>query len=363
MSLSGSRATAGRDDRPLLRLRSPADVCEAVPYLVGFEPTGSLVLISLRGPRKQAGLAIRVDLPDAAHARAVANLVVEHLRRDGAGAALVVAYADAADPSPDAAVQAVLEACRRETIAVAEALRVADGRWTSYSCRGACCPPAGTPLRDRLTEPSACAVTLTAEGRQVLPSRSALVSSIAPVEGLLATAMRARLDDEVEGFLAAAGGDRRRDHADATVELVRRWVDRLQRGDALPVDEAARMIVGLSDREARDRCLGGGMGGLGGGAEGPPLGADALELWRELVRRALLPGLAAPVATLLAACAYLDHGNGALANVALDRALVDQPAYAMAQYLLAMLEGGIAPSTVREWLEEPDADTRAPRAG
>jgi hypothetical protein len=35
----------------------------------------------------------------------------------------------------------------------------------------------------------------------------------------------------------------------------------------------------------------------------------------------------------------------------------------MAQYLLAMLEGGIAPSTVREWLEEPDADIRAPRAG
>lgn len=360
MASSSPRAAAGTDGQPLLRLRSPADVCEAVPYLVGFEPSASLVAISLRGPRQRAGLVTRVDLPDPEHALAVAELVVEHLRRDGADAALVVAYADAGDPSPDATVQAVLATCGARGIAVAEALLVTDGRWRSYVCRRACCPPAGTPVRDRLAEPSVCATTLTAEGRQVLPGRSALVASIAPVEGLLATAMGARLDVEVERFLRAAGGDRPRAYADTTVRLVRSWVVRLQRGDTLPVDDAARMIVGLADREARDRCLGGGMDDRGGGTEDPPLPDEALELWRELVRRAVRPGLVAPVATLLAACAYLDHGNGALANVALDRALADQPAYVLAGYLMAMLDGGIAPSTVRAWLDHPAASSRMP---
>ncbi len=78
------------------------------------------------------------------------------------------------------------------------------------------------------------------------------------------------------------------------------------------------------------------------------------------MRRALLPRTAAPVATLLAACAYLDHGDGALANVALDRALTDQPTYVMAQYLRALLDGGIAPSTVRRLVAEPEPRTAPP---
>ena len=354
-------ALAGPDDQPVLKLRSPADVCEAVPYLVGFEPAESLVVVSLRGPRQRAGVTARIDLPDAVAARAVAELVVDHLERDGASAAIVVAYSDVAEAggrgvtarSADVAVRAVLEACGARGIAVAEALRVAEGRWTSYTCAGECCPPSGTPVRDRLAEPSACAAALTVEGRQVLAGRSVLEGSIAPVGGLLAAAMRASLESELDAFLAAVRRRRSSAYGDATVRLAHEWVGRCARGGALTVDAAARLLVGLLDREVRDRCIGGGLGGLAG-RDDPPFAGDALELWRELVRRALLPGTAAPVATLLAACAYLDHGNGALANVALERALADQPTYVMAHYLRAMLDGGIAPSTVRRRLEDPD---------
>jgi hypothetical protein len=349
---SMSAGEVAGSDQPVVRLRSPADVCEAVPFMVDFDPAMSLVVLSLRGERQRAGLVVRVDLPDDDDAGALAELVVSHLERDGASAAVVVAYADAADRSPDVTVNAVLDACRDHDIEVAEAIRVADRRWTSYQCHQACCPPGGTPLRDRLTEPSACSTAMTLEGRQVLASRAVLEASIEPVGGLLATAMRARLEVEVDRFLGSVRGGRQGGYADATVVLVRDWVGRLTRGDPLTVDAAARMLAGLLDREVRDRCLGGGMGRLVAANE-PPLDGGALELWRELVRRAVLPGLAAPVATLLAACAYLDHGNGALANVALDRALEDEPSYVMAQHLRVLLDGGIAPSTLRQRLGKP----------
>jgi hypothetical protein len=138
-------------------------------------------------------------------------------------------------------------------------------------------------------------------------------------------------------------------------------VDRVARGDPHPVDDYPRKLAGLLDREVRDRCLGGGMSVLGRFADQPVSGA-ALELWRELVRRAVLPGTAAPVATLLAACAYLDHGHGALANVALDRALADEPTYVMARYLRAIVDGGLPPSTIRQWLDELDARPAPERA-
>lgn len=347
------RLLPGSDHRPILRLRSPTDVCEAVPYLVGFEPTESLVVISLRGSRQRAGVIARLDLPDAGAAPTLAEVVADHLQRDGAGAAVVVAYTEAACSAADVGVQAVLDACDSRGIGVVEALRVSTGRWTSYLCQDACCPPGGTPLRNRLAEPSVLGAALALEGRQVLASRSELERSIAPVRGLLAAAMRARLEAEVDAFLAAVRGPRLPLYADDTVRLVRDWVDRSARGEVLTVDDAARMLIGLLDRDVRDRCFGGGMGNLVDTNE-PPIGAEALDLWRELLRRALLPRTAAPVATLLAASAYLDHGDGALANVALDRALADQPTYFMARYLRALLDGGIAPSTVRGWLDNPD---------
>jgi hypothetical protein len=54
----------------------------------------------------------------------------------------------------------------------------------------------------------------------------------------------------------------------------------------------------------------------------------------------------APVCTLLAWTAYA-RGEGALANVALDRALAGRPDYSLALLLRAALDGGVHPDEVR----------------
>jgi hypothetical protein len=79
---------------------------------------------------------------------------------------------------------------------------------------------------------------------------------------------------------------------------------------------------------------------------GPGVVTDAhLRLWTDLTRLARSGYVAAPAA-LLAFCAW-QNGDGALANVALDRALADNPRYSMALLLREALDSGAPPSMAR----------------
>ena len=69
-----------------------------------------------------------------------------------------------------------------------------------------------------------------------------------------------------------------------------------------------------------------------------------IEMWTDLVRRAQPPFTAGP-ATMLALSAML-AGNGALASVAIDRALDTDPDNRLAQLLGQALAAGIDPAAV-----------------
>jgi Domain of unknown function (DUF4192) len=74
----------------------------------------------------------------------------------------------------------------------------------------------------------------------------------------------------------------------------------------------------------------------------PQHGEAHRHLWTDLVRRAQ-PGYVAAPASLLAFTAW-QCGDGALANVALDRAVADDPGYSMAILLRDALAAGAPPS-------------------
>ena len=120
--------------------------------------------------------------------------------------------------------------------------------------------------------------------------------------------------------------------------------------DRLTDDEVARIVWGLRDGEVRDRAL-----ELALGAE--PAAAE--QLWTECTRRAPAPLDAAP-ATLLAVSAWL-RGDGAMANVALDRALAATPATRLARLLRDGAGRLRAPAELRALLAEPPAPRRRTR--
>jgi Domain of unknown function (DUF4192) len=66
-----------------------------------------------------------------------------------------------------------------------------------------------------------------------------------------------------------------------------------------------------------------------------------IRLWTDITRHAQLGHIAAP-ASLLAFTAW-QNGDGALANLALDRALADDPGYSMARLLRDALTAGFPP--------------------
>jgi hypothetical protein len=215
-------------------------------------------------------------------------------------------------------------------VRVRDALRVTDGRWWSYTCSDpSCCPSDGTPCRSDL------AAEAVYRGLVALPSRKALVAQVAPADGAARREMttateraRARLTDLTGEDVEAARGGRwiRRAGRQAIREA-----ERLARaGTALSPDAVAWLGVLLVEPVVLDYAL---------DRSGPD--DWRVRLWGAVVRLVEPPYVSAP-ACLLGFAAWRS-GDGALARVAVDRALRENPAHGTAGVLDRVLSAGISP--------------------
>lgn len=321
--------------QPTMRIRGAADLIAALPYLLGFHPANSLTVTAMRDAR--VTFAMRADLPDAgtpaevvaAHAD---QLVTAVTRQEGITGVIIVGYGPAERVTP--AVDAAHRALTAAGIPVRDALRVTDGRYWSYTCTNlTCCPADGTPC-DR--DSSRVAAEATLAGMVALPSRADLAAQIAPVDG----DARQRMHDATTRALyeiAALGADAsltERGHA-----AVRQAHQRYEDGRALSDDDAAWLTILLQHHQVRDHA--------GARCTDHP---SRLTLWTDITRRAE-PGLVAAPASLLAYTAW-QHGNGALALIAVDRALDADPTYTLAHLIGEALQRSIPPSAVGAWPAE-----------
>ncbi|MGC9666894.1 DUF4192 domain-containing protein [Planosporangium sp. 12N6] len=350
---------------PRITLHTPADLLAAVPYLLGFHPAASVVVVGLAGTR--VVFTARADLPppDAPpdRALALADQLGDVLAVQRVDVALVIGYGEG--PSVTRTVLPLRDALHRYGLRVAEILRAHQGRYWSYLCESVrCCPAEGTPYDIAATEVAAAA---TYSGQVALPDRAALEQLLAPVEGAerdavdAATERAARdlavsvgeqdvapeeggvgdeqgrpaggaeTDPDGVGADAGPGGSRRRAGVRALAVAVRRYAD----GGRLTDDEVARLTLLLVRVEVRDLCW------ARVTAAGSRLRAH-LDLWRDVTRRARADLVPAP-ATLLGYAAWRS-GNGALALVAVQRALAANPAYQLALLLAEALDRGLPPS-------------------
>jgi hypothetical protein len=146
-----------------VRVGGPADLIEVVPYLLGFAPTESTVVLGLTG--SQVTVTARVDL--AAGESAAAGVLRQLL--DQTERTVMVFYTE----------QPVPQWVRQPSHLLSEALLVTGGRWYSLLCADpGCCPPEGHPVRSTPSEVSATAVSL---GLAPATSRDTLVAELAPV--------------------------------------------------------------------------------------------------------------------------------------------------------------------------------------
>jgi hypothetical protein len=307
----------------VVRVSSPSALLSVVPQLLGFMPENSLVVIGLAPPRDRIRVTLRYDLPDPP-GQGVSEDVAGHAVGvlDGQRLTTMVAVAYGPETLAAPAAAALLDAAEEAGIRVPEFLRVQDARYWSYVCTSeVCCPAAGVPF-EVTPDPD-----LT--GGPVLAARAALAASIAAVDGAAAESMR-----QATG---RAEQEHRTQGTATDIADVCDLLDRYQAADLPATDEeAAQVTVALRSLRVRDDAW----------ARMDPEHQQAhLRLWTDLTRQARAGYVPAP-ASLLAFVAW-QSGNGALANVALDRALADDPQYSMALLLRQVITAGAPPSLAR----------------
>lgn len=380
---------AGMTTTPTLRVNEPREIVSLVPYRLGFRPRDSAVAVSLRAPRGSVGLVMRVDLSaigDPVVGRQVARAMVGTLGRDRASSSVLVVYTDEDPRGVDGAAGRAVEHFREAADALlgpAAVWVVTDHGYLSYDCTGACCPPGGRPLRE--LESTQVSARMVLEGATIAESRDAVVRIAAADSQRRRVVARTRRRWQERGAEAAQDGP-------GAVEW---WRAESLASWRLAVDHVAgrapaharapwgRVEAGLTDRRVRDAVLASFVPGAGdlperslrgitvAAPEDAALGRLTAALmgpgpgvrppqpetrWHEQALEAVVAhgraGAQAPALTLLALLAWW-RGDGARAQILLDRALRDDAEHRLAVLLDSALAAGLGPGWTRT--EEPGA--------
>ncbi|GGM99421.1 DUF4192 domain-containing protein [Streptomyces fuscichromogenes] len=367
----GSPGRSAHDTQ--VTLRTPAELADALPYLLGYRPEDSMVLVALHdragrgrfGGRARLGIPANKDDWESA-ARQLAQGLVTGGERRGARAEQMVAYVCQEPASGESGrdvmrrltplAQLLRTECGRLDVPVIEALCVSDGRFWSYCCpTEECCPPDGAPMG--LPGTSVLAAAATYAGIQVRGSLRELRARLLPWETGAILEQETALDSAGMALVPRIlDGAFRADVAEGTLALAELVIARyaaaapvsgthradLRDDTLLSHDEAATLILGLQDRTTRDRAA----AWMEGDEAGP-----ALRLWRALARRCVGPyGEHAAAPLTLAGWVAWSTGDDLEAREALAMALGADPDYLFARLLHQACNEGLDPESIRRCL-------------
>lgn len=343
---------------PRIRIDSAGDLIEAVPYLIGFHPSESLVMVGFAGGEltrpQQVTVTVRVDLDDDQRWPELA----EALEQSGAEAVVLLALTEDFEGDPRRCERlAVLcggigERMRDSRLEVLDCLVVNATHWWSMRCvRVECCPPQGTPRRLGC---SAAAAQATFAGLVAMPDRQALEASLSGAGGAERDALEPALEaaeNRLTKALLNHGAQRmRKTEITALLAAARRLADAdaalfdppvLTGKPALTDRQVTRFGVALSDIGVRDALW----------LAVDDKSIESLALWRQLHSRLPAPYDAAPL--FLFGWSHWRAGNGTLATMAAERALQSDPGYSAAMLLLSAVQRGLDPRKTPA-LSEPD---------
>ncbi|MFJ4526023.1 DUF4192 family protein [Streptomyces sp. NPDC088810] len=378
--ISGQELPAGPTEHATqVTLRTPAELADALPYLLGYRPEDSMVLVALHdhagrgrfGGRARLGIPANDEDWEAA-ARQLARGLVTGSERRGGRPERMVAYV-CQEPGPGESGRDVKRRLERLThlmrtecgnldVPVIEALCISDGRFWSYCCPvEGCCPEDGSPMG--LPGTSVLAAAATYAGIQVRGTLRELRARLQPWETGAALEQEIALDAAGMTLVARMLDETSRlEVAEETIALAERIIRRyatatpvcgthpadVRDDDLLADDEAATLILGLQDRTTRDKAA----AWMEGDEAGP-----ALRLWRALARRCVGPyGEHAAAPLTLAGWVAWSMGDELEAREALAMALAADPDYLFARLLHQACNEGLDPEAVRRCLRAERAE-------
>lgn len=360
-------------DRPTVRLTGPDALICAVPYLLGFTPERSVVLVWVSPLDHEVVLTMRADLaagtgegglhPDFARVLGRAALSVPT-----DSVPYLVAYPDADVDADDGLptdvtrkhdarlpgasdVGAIVDWLVAEGRAPGDALCVMGDRWWSYLCsETSCCDLCGHTVDAEVAHDVEARFVVA--GRAPRGTRDDLVAELFPAPAGVVRRMRTLISDT--GVSVGTRG--RAASLPMPGEVRRRGWRALallaEHPGTLTLDDQALVLVALRDGLLRDAFLAltvriANVRGIAVQREV----ADALAVIVVIAPRHFV----AQAAACLAVLRYLE-GDGARAWVAIDRARGDDPSCRLAALAAVGLEGALAPSRWRGLLSSLDPD-------
>lgn len=309
-------------------VKTPADLVSAIPFLVGYHPTNSLVVISVKDDGLE--MAMRIDFPNEGAPKAVFETLANHLKTNEAESALAVGYVNSDNTNADEIMHEVRDAISALDIEVRELMVIKNNRYRSLLCVDeTCCPPEGNEMPD--FESARITAEQVANGK-VLPfaSNEGLVASLDRYESADDKTFRDLVNSKLENNQVNKG--------EFTNEFQRAGAEALEQMKLLTAFETeatdelkAQVIAGVQDIQVRDYAL-----GLFNDCE---VGKNFyLYLFKSAPKE-----FSHPLASLASAYAY-ESGEGALAHRLLDKAVENDPDYSLSRLLRRVFSAGWPPS-------------------
>ena len=312
-------------------------------------------MLCLRGRRM--GPVLRLDLPRGLAAnRATAQYLVQQSGRHATKVALIC-YTDerngAGRGRPSYPREDLIGMCVAELRAVGmpvfDAMLIRDGLVWSYlrhspADEGYPLPAAGDQRIGHLSSANVAA------GRAVLPDREALAATVQGPTGIRAEAAMRQFTLAADRFASRIAD---LNHRQTIAEGCRIAEDRLTicsaanlAGRAMPIEAVADLALLVSHTQVRDVVVSWALQRVTSGS---------LSLCLELARWSP-DEVAAPVCEVLGLVAYR-HGDGALAQLAVDRVVACEPENRLAGTLVELFNSGTEPaeldSLILEWSNHP----------
>jgi hypothetical protein len=306
-------------------------VVEAIPYLLGFHPRDSVVIVGLCGDRVE----VSARLDTRATTGPTLDELLNRIARSKVDAIVAVEFCDA-HPAEHwdeglrrTALLAAAATSRGQTLL--SSLAVYEGRWWSFD--DLIPPDTGTEL---LGAASPTAATATYAGIVAYPDRNAAIEVLNQPSQLVrdrhADLIAECENAAVQAILDGKGSRHRRSVTRAVFAAARASDETLiPIVEQEPTKAMCRLAVGLGDTEIRDSVW---VAVDRGRLDGRPL-------WLALAQVVPSPYDAAPL--FLYGWASWRSGDGVLALEAAKRALASDPGYTAADLLLATLAAGLDP--------------------
>ena len=336
-----------------LILRGPTQVAASVPYLLGFQPSDSVVVVfaTVRGRHI---LTARVDVPHdpegtvAMYESALAICERAHEQRAAYVSFVIYPPDDGAGVRLPVVVEALRQAVERTHLSLDSIATVQHGTWRDELDRDA---PA--LLLDEVGLDAAA--QWVAHGVTYEASREDLAARICGPETDTSRAVREVIErngDKWRRELVKTAASRRQmeDQIVAYVTVVNINSCSEARDHVSPVpsaEEIAAWVIALADNRVREPLLWRLADGfLEGEASAIRLHQDALARLCALVRNTPAE-LAAPIASCAAAYAW-QLGDGASAGIAADHGLNANPRNVLCGLVMSAVAAGVHP---RVWLD------------